>query len=127
MGTWGSGNFDSDSACDIQGDKSSALIKSIWSNMQDPASREADEDLYDKLFVELEWLLALEAAKVFSGWGLPAPKEVDEVTQAWLAGWSDYFDGLSGPEFKAERRAVIEDTFARFREACVRYEALRQS
>lgn len=127
MGTWGSGNFDSDAACDIRADMSNALSQSIWDNLRDPASQEADENLYDKLFVELEWLLALEGAKAFSGWRLPPTQEVDEATQTWLAGWSDYFDGLSGPEFKAERRAVIEDTFQRFRAVCAHYEELRQA
>jgi len=49
------------------------------------------------------------------------------TTGPWLTAWSSYFDGLSGPEFKAERRAVIEATFARFREICGKYEELRAS
>ena len=126
MGTWGSGNLDSDGALDYMGDRSSELIGQIWDSLRDKTSTEADESDYDELFVNLEWLLALEAAGLVSGWTLPPVAELDPVTESWLAAWSEYFDGLAGPEFKAERRAVIEKTFDRFRALCEKYEA-RQS
>ena len=118
MGVWGAGNFDSDAACDIRNELSDRLIQEVWTLLSDPGSAEADEDEHDLLFVKLEWLLALHDAGVFSGWNLPKPGDLAPVLEAWKAAWSTYFDGLSGPEFKAERAAVIDATFERFRSVC---------
>lgn len=125
MGTWGAGNLDSDSACDYRAERSTALGERVWKPLQDDESTEADEDLYSQLFVDLEWLLTLEKADLFSGWGLPPVAELDPVVERWLTLWADYFDGLSGPEFKAERRAVIEASFAQYRAVCAKWEAVR--
>ena len=125
MGTWGSGNLESDGALDYVGERSDELIEQVWGLLRSKTSTEADEWEYDQLFVSLEVMLALEAADLCNGWSLPPTAEVEPVLQTWLAGWSDYFDGLAGPEFKAERRAVIEETFDRFRALCETYEKRR--
>jgi hypothetical protein len=125
MGTWGSGNLHSDGALDNVATRSDALVKEIWAALCDLSSAEADECEHDALFVAIEWVFALEAAGCFSGWNLPSAADLDAATAPWLARWSDYFDGLSGPEFKAERRAVIAESFARLRDLCARYEAQR--
>jgi len=106
-------------------ERSSTLIDEIWTALQSSSSWEADEADYDMLFVNLEWLFATETAGCFNGWDLPPVAELAPVMETWLAGWSDYFDGLSGPEFKAERGAVIRSTFDRFRAICEKYEAQR--
>lgn len=113
MGTWGSGNLQSDGALDYQAEQSRELITRVWTTLSDPASWEADECLYDQLFVDLEWLLTLADAGRLSLWDLPPADDFQRVTTAWLDGWGAYFDGLAGPAFKAERRAVIVATFER--------------
>ncbi|MEZ4465241.1 MAG: DUF4259 domain-containing protein [bacterium] len=118
MGTWGSGNLDSDGALDHLAERSRALIEDVWTALRSPTSWEADESDHDALFVDLEWLGALGAAKCLSLWDLPSVADLEPVLVRWLAGWSAYFDGLAGPEFKAERRAVIDATFDRLRALC---------
>lgn len=113
MGTWGSGNLQSDGAMDWQTELSATLITRVWTTLNDPTSWEADEHLYDQLFVDLEWLLTLADASRLSLWDLPPARDIQAVIATWLAGWDPYFDELAGPEFKAERRAVIVSTFDR--------------
>lgn len=127
MGTWGSGNLDSDGALDWVSERSTALIGELWGRVQKSDSWEADEWDHDALFVEFEILFALEAAGVFNGWELPPAAEVDRVRDTWLAGWDAYYPSLGAtPEFTAERRGVIEATFARFRDICAVYELRRR-
>ena len=126
MGTWGSGNLQCDGALDEIGERSAGLIKKLWTRAQNSESWEADEGEHDALFVDFEIMFALEAGHVFNGWDLPAPADVDRVCERWLAGWDEYFQGMgASEEFAAERRGVIEVTFARFREICAKYHARR--
>ena len=125
MGTWGSGNLDSDGAMDTVRDRSKELTAKVWDGLRSESSTEADECEYDDLFVDLEWLLAVETAGCFNGWDLPSTAELDPVVEQWLAKWGVYFDGLAGPDFKARRRAVIVETFDKMRAVCAKYEALR--
>ena len=119
MGTWGPGNLDSDGALDAVAEHSSGLIGRVWSRLRDTTSAEADEWDHDALFVDLEMLFALADHGVFNGWDLPRATDLDPVTRRWLAHWEDYFDGLAPREgFKAERRGVIEASFARLRGLC---------
>lgn len=121
MGVWGAGNLDSDGALDEVGMQSDRLAKRIWNRLRRRASWEADEYDHDALFVDLEVALALHAAGLFSTYGMPKPEDLDKAYTKWLAGWDVYFDGLDPKGgFKAERRAVIEQTFARFRALAVR-------
>lgn len=122
MGTWGAGNLDDDTALDEVGERSDALITQLWERIQKQESWEADEWECAALFVDLESLLALEAGGVFSGYSLPSRDKARPVIDRWLAGWGAYFDGLAPREgFKAERRAVIEQTFERFLTVCDKY------
>lgn len=115
MGVWGAGNLQSDGTLDAMNERSEELLGRLWTSLKSQESWEADESLHDELFLDIEWAIALQNARRLSVWNLAPPAEFDRVTQTWLAGWSEYFDGLSGPEFKAERRAVIEHTFAQLR------------
>ncbi len=127
MGTWGSGNLDSDGALDCIGELSTELISTVWTLMQSKASTEADESEYDELFARLEWLFAVDASGAFNGWTLPAVAEVEPVLATWFDAWGVYFDGLSGPEFKAERGAVILASFQRFNAICATWAAKRET
>ena len=71
MGVWGSGNLESDSALDALGDKSDALIKSIFEGLKDLSTTEADEHEYYALFVDIEWLLALNEKERVNLWSIP--------------------------------------------------------
>lgn len=125
MGTWGSGNLESDGAFEAIGDRSIELTNRVWDALRSPTSAEADESEHDALFVDLEWLLTLEEAGLFNGWFLPPVNELDQAFEGWFEAWSDYFDGLADADFKAERRGIIEDTFNRLREVCATYEQRR--
>ena len=118
--------MESDCALDYVDEFSNELIEAIWTLLHSEESPEADEAEYCELFTRLEWLFAVENAGAFNGWKLPPVAQVEPVLDRWFVAWADYFDGLSGPEFKAERGAVIETTFDRFKAICAKYEADRQ-
>lgn len=116
MGTWGSGNLDSDGALDIVAQRSSEMTTRIWKAILSKDSTEADESDYDELFINIDTVVALDSVGLFRGWKMPTPDEFDTAIRTWLDLWDDYFDGMgSTVEFKAERKGVIEDTFAKFR------------
>ncbi|MFT5586685.1 MAG: hypothetical protein ACI9VR_004284 [Cognaticolwellia sp.] len=115
MGVWGAGNLESDGTLDVVSERSGVLLGRLWSALQEQESWEADESLHDELFVDIEWAIALHGAGLLSVWDLVPPQQFDAAVAIWLAGWSVYFDGLSGPEFKAERRSAIEKSFAQLR------------
>ena len=71
MGTWGAGNTENDTALDIVGEKSDALIKSVIDALNTKESTEADEFAYGLMFLEMEMIFALDAHKLFNGWSLP--------------------------------------------------------
>jgi len=125
MGTWGSGNLDSDGALDAIATRSEALVADVWGAMQNLSTAEADEFEYDQLFADLEWLFALDAGGCLSLWRLPEPSAVDAATTPWLAAWEVYFRELAGDEFLNERRGVIVASFERFRALCERASAQR--
>ncbi len=128
MGTWGSGNLECDGALDEVGERSSALIKQLWERAQNQESWEADEWMHDALFVDFEMLFALENAKLFNGWDLPKPTDVEPARTKWMAGWTSYYEGMGATEeFAAERRSVIEATWQRFMDICAKYAAQRDS
>jgi hypothetical protein len=78
-------------------------------------SREWDEYDYTTLFVELELVFALEAAKLLRAARFPTPAAVRELAQAYIAEWDDYAEA-DGPG--PARRQVILDTFERFATIC---------
>ena len=117
MGTWGPGNLESDAALDAVGIASDALAKRIWTRLRRRASTQADEYDHDLLFVDLETALALRGADLFAPSELPEATAFDAAVARWLERWDAYLDELAPQEgYKAERRAVIEATFARYRE-----------
>lgn len=115
MGVWGAGNLESDGTLDVLGARSDTLMARLWATLQDPESWEADEGQHDALFVDIEWAIALHKAGLLNVWSLAPVADFDAAVATWIAGWSAYFDGLADEGFKAERAAVIRDSFAQLR------------
>lgn len=121
MGTWGAGNFDSDTAADHLSDLTARLVREIGDAMEgDPVELEADEYWGVAVPCNVE-LLAMLAEQRWVGVTLP-----DAATaQAWkaklLAAWDRSIDAL-GPSdaYHRERRAVLVRTFDRLLEAIAR-------
>lgn len=121
MGTWGPGNLDSDGALDDLCERSDALVKQLLTRLKDPTSAEADEYEYDALWVDFEWVLALERAGALSHGVLPEAAEVRALAETWLAAWEAYIPGLDPkPEYKVNRRATMATCFERLARACER-------
>ncbi|WP_405759406.1 DUF4259 domain-containing protein [Streptomyces sp. NBC_01420] len=118
MGTWGAGNFDSDTAADHLSGLVERLVAEVGEAMGgDPVGIEPDE--YDGVAVpcNLELLLLLHE-RGWVGVSLPAPEVVRGWRDAYLAVWERTIDGMGPADgFKDERRAVLVDTFDRLAEA----------
>ncbi|GAA3013631.1 hypothetical protein JCM13580A_40270 [Streptomyces drozdowiczii] len=118
MGTWGAGNFDSDTAADHLSGFVERLVAEVGEAMAgDPVGIEPDE--YDGVAVpcNLELLLLLHE-RGWAGVSLPAPEVVRQWRDAYMAVWERTIDGLEPADgFKDERRAVLRGTFDRLAEA----------
>ncbi|MCX4448762.1 DUF4259 domain-containing protein [Streptomyces sp. NPDC087866] len=118
MGTWGAGNFDSDTAADHLSGLVDRLVGRVTEAMAgDPVGIEPDE--YDGVAVpcDLELLLLLHE-RGWVGVTLPAPEVVRQWRDAYMAVWERSIDGLEPADgFKDERRAVLRGTFDRLAEA----------
>ncbi|WP_430791748.1 DUF4259 domain-containing protein [Actinoplanes sp. G11-F43] len=118
MGTWGSGNFDSDTAADHLAEVTGRLVSEVEEAMAgDPVELEADEYWGTAVPCNLE-LLTLLAGRDWVGVSLPEVATVEGWKATYLAAWDPSIDELGpSPEFKAERRAVLERTFDQLIEA----------
>ncbi|GAA2377287.1 DUF4259 domain-containing protein [Dactylosporangium salmoneum] len=118
MGTWGSGNFDSDTAADHLSILSARLVREVADAMAgDPVELEADEYWGVAVPCNLE-VLCLLAGQPWAGVTLPDAGTVEAWKATYLAVWDASIDGLEPtPEHKAQRRAVLERTFDRLAEA----------
>lgn len=118
VGTWGAGNFDSDTAADHLSGLVGRLVAEVGEAVGgDPGGIEPDE--YDGVAVpcNLELLLLLHE-RGWVGVTLPAPEVVRGWRDAYMAVWEGSIDGLEPVEgFKDERRAVLVRTFDRLAEA----------
>ncbi|GLF94746.1 DUF4259 domain-containing protein [Streptomyces yaizuensis] len=114
MGTWGSGNFESDTAADHLSIVTARLVTEVAQAMAgDPVELEADEYWGVAVPCNLE-LLYLIAAQGHAGAELPQPQVVEAWKQAFMAVWERSVDGLDpAPGFKEERRARLLETFDR--------------
>nr|WSW68852.1 DUF4259 domain-containing protein [Streptomyces sp. NBC_00995] len=118
MGTWGAGNFDSDTAADHLGDLAGRLVAEVTEAMAgDPVELEPDEYWGVTVPCNLELLLVLDR----QGWvgvTLPAPGVIRAWQKTFMAVWEASIDGLEPkPEYKDARRAVLNETFERLAEA----------
>ncbi|WP_437961279.1 DUF4259 domain-containing protein [Sorangium sp. So ce119] len=112
MGTWGSGNFDSDGALDAY----AGLVHGI--------AEQIDEGLGegDVQFEDVDGEIALMEVLAVIGErcrALHLPlAQVESWARRVLAAYDAQIDALGATEaFKAERRAVLESTFDRLRAA----------
>ncbi|UWP79467.1 DUF4259 domain-containing protein [Dactylosporangium fulvum] len=112
MGTWGTGNFDNDTAGDHLSILVARLVREVEEAMAgDPVDLEPDEYWGVAVPCNLE-LLHLLAAQRWVGVTLPSADIVLEWKQRYLAAWDGAIDGLEPTEeYRAARRAVLERTF----------------
>ncbi|MFJ3702722.1 MULTISPECIES: DUF4259 domain-containing protein [Streptomyces] len=112
MGTWGAGNFDSDTAADHLAALTDRLVTEVTEAMAgDPVELEPDEYRGVTVPCNLELLLVL-ARQGWVGVILPPPEVIRAWQQTFLAVWERTIDGLEpDPAYKDERRAVLDGTF----------------
>ncbi|WP_018350335.1 DUF4259 domain-containing protein [Longispora albida] len=114
MGTWGSGNFDSDTAADHLSELVERLLGEVEAAMAgDPAGLEPDEYWGVAVPCNLE-LLCLLAERGHVGVNLPEPATITGWQETFLAVWDATIDGLEPkPDYRQERRKVLVATFDR--------------
>lgn len=111
MGTWGSGNFDSDGALDFVAGITDDLTARIEAILSDDEASMLDEEGEAVLVPSVHLLAVLHEST-----GATIPKA--DVVARWKAHYLALFDaqigGLDPAEgFEAERRTVIVETFDR--------------
>jgi hypothetical protein len=121
MGTWASGNFDSDTAADHLSGIAGKLIADVTKAMGgDPVELEADEYWGTAVPCNIE-LLALLAEQRWVGAMVPDAATVAAWKAKYLKIWESSIDALEpSPEWKAQRRAAIVATFDRLTAASAR-------
>ncbi|BCJ75626.1 hypothetical protein CS0771_51700 [Catellatospora sp. IY07-71] len=112
MGTWGSGNFESDTALDHLSIVVDRLVAEVAEAMAgDPVDLEPDEYWGVAVPCNLELLHVLVQAG-YAASALPQAGVIEEWKKAFLAVWERTIDGLEpSPAFKEERRSVLNRTF----------------
>ncbi|MGW5349453.1 DUF4259 domain-containing protein [Streptomyces sp. NPDC004031] len=123
MGTWGAGNFDSDTAADHLGELAERLVAEVARAMDgDPVELEPDEYWGVAVPCNLELLLLLKRQD-WVGVTLPPAATIRGWQGAFLAVWEGSIDGLGPkPGYKEERRAVLTGTFERLAQAAEKAE-----
>ncbi|MFD9066210.1 DUF4259 domain-containing protein [Kitasatospora purpeofusca] len=112
MGTWGSGNFESDTALDHLSAVVGRLVEEVAEAMAgDPVGLEPDEYWGVAVPCQLE-LLHVLARSGHAGGELPAAEVVEGWKETFMAVWERSIDGLEPkPEYKKQRREVLIRTF----------------
>ncbi|MFE6871552.1 DUF4259 domain-containing protein [Kitasatospora sp. NPDC057692] len=121
MGTWGSGNFESDTALDHLSMVVDRLVTEVAEAMAgDPVELEPDEYWGVAVPCNLELLHTL----VRAGHGAHDLPDAGVITQwktAFMAVWERSIDGMEpAPGFKEARRSVLNRTFDQLAEATAR-------
>ncbi|AXE78214.1 DUF4259 domain-containing protein [Streptomyces atratus] len=114
MGTWGSGNFDSDTAADHLSGITERLVSEIAEAMaDDPVGLEPDEYWGVAVPCNVE-LLCLMAEQRYVGAEVPEAAVVEGWKKTFMDVWERTIDGLEPePGYKEERRAELIRTFDR--------------
>ena len=112
MGTWGTGNFDSDTAADHLGILVARLIEEIATAMAgDPVELEWDQYWGVAVPCNLE-LLALLHEERWVGVDVPEPATVAAWRTRYLAIWDAGTSSMgASPQWTRARRAVLVATF----------------
>lgn len=126
MGTWGPGNFDSDTAADHLSILASKLVTDIATAMSgDLVGLEPDEWDGTTVPCNVE-LLTLIAKQRWVGVTLPAPDAVAAWSTTFVGVWDASIDDLGpSPTWKHARREVLVRTFAELELLCAREAASR--
>ena len=110
MGTWGTGNFDSDGALDNLAELVDQLVQQIQDLLgSEDGEGDVDEDGESKLmpWVHIVGLLSTQCKAA-----PPKPDVVEAWRDKYVKRWDAQIDGLDPePSFKVGRRAVIIETF----------------
>ena len=114
MGTWGSGNFDDDTAADHLSGLTGGILAGIEAAMSgDPVAIEPDEYWGVAVPCDVE-LLCLLAERGLVGVCLPAAATAADWKVRYLAVWDGAIDGLEPtPDYRRDRREVLVRTFDR--------------
>jgi hypothetical protein len=111
MGTWGSGNFQNDTAADFLSELTHGWIDDINGTMEDPEMLEADEYWGEVVPCLLEMLCTFSD----KGWvGTALPKSADAQTwkKTYMNAWYNSIDGLEPDEsYKEERKILLINLF----------------
>ncbi|MET8201037.1 DUF4259 domain-containing protein [Micromonospora taraxaci] len=112
MGSWGSGNFDNDTAADHLGMVTDRLVAEVAEAMSgDPVRIEPDEYWGVAVPCNLE-LLHLIAQQDYVGANLPDSDTITGWKTTFLAVWDEAIDDLEPtPGHKEQRRAHLVRTF----------------
>jgi hypothetical protein len=118
VGTWGSGNFDSDTSADHLSILTARLVREVEEAMAgDRVELEPDEYWGVAVPCNLEILHVLTSRR-WAGVVLPGAETVEAWKATYLAVWDASIDELEpAPEHKTQRRAVLERTFDQLAEA----------
>ena len=109
MGTWGSGNFDSDHALDYLAQVCDPLVDKLSDIVENPALAEADEDGWVECMVAVELLTVM--SQYYTSQKL-TPRLVTECRDTLLTEWSATIDELDPtPDYKAGREVVLQQSF----------------
>lgn len=121
MGTWGSGNFESDTALDHRSVVVDRLVTEVAEAMAgDPVELEPDEYWGVAVPCNLELLHVLAQAG-YAGGDLPEAEVIEEWKKTFMAVWERTIDGLEpSPIFTEERRSALNRTFDQLADAAAR-------
>ena len=114
MGTWGSGNFDSDTAADHVSAITGRLVSGIEEAMAgDPTGLEPDEYAGVAVPCDID-LLCLIAEQRYVGAVVPEPAVAEAWKRTFMDVWERTIDDLEPTEgHKEARRAELNRTFDR--------------
>ncbi|MBD2766876.1 DUF4259 domain-containing protein [Hymenobacter sp. BT664] len=108
MGTWGSGNFDSDDALDYLSDIANPLVEKLMEVVENPELADADEES-NHCMAAVEILTML--SQYYSDTRLN-PQFVADCRRTVLTQWDETIDELDpDPDYKVARRQVMEQSF----------------
>jgi hypothetical protein len=116
MGSWGSGNFDNDSACDYLDSIKFQLIRKIEEGFISVEAADFADDYEHEIMASVDILSLLTEQYYGHRPGIEA-----QVVQAWKSQFLSIYDQNSEDEevpleYHRERRKVIEDTFNKLEE-----------
>jgi hypothetical protein len=116
MGSWGSGNFDSDSACDYLDSIKFQLIQKIEEGFTSLEDADFADDYEHEIMASVD-ILSLLTEQYYGH----NPHVEAQVVQTWKSQFLSIYDQNSEDdevtlEYQRERRKVIEDTFNKLEE-----------